>query len=147
MNTLTKFCPLFGYYPEPTEFWLIVKPSMKDIALKTFENTGKNIRWKMPFGSSNWLNRIPWKLYGIARIEPQAACSCFVSGYKHKLTYIMRTIPNISHQLEKIDELVLTKFISAITGGIYVNPHEHYLFSLPAKYGGFASPNISRACR
>ena len=48
----------------------------------------------------------------------------------------MRTIPNISHQLEKIDDLILTKFISAITGGIYVNPGEHYFLSLPAKHGG-----------
>ena len=44
---------------------------------------------------------------------------------KHNLTYIMRTIPNISHQLEKTDDLILTKFIPAITGGIYVNPVEH----------------------
>ena len=44
----------------------------------------------------------------------------------------MRTIPNISHQLEKIDELTLTKFIPAITGGIYVNTDERYLLSLPA---------------
>ena len=48
----------------------------------------------------------------------------------------MRTIPNISHQLKKTDELILTKFIPAITGGIYVNPDERYLLSLPAKYGG-----------
>ena len=69
-------------------------------------------------------------LCDIARIEPQAAYSCFVSGYKHKLTYVMRTIPNISHRLEKIDELILTKFIPAITGCIYVNPDERYLLSL-----------------
>ena len=67
--------------------------------------------------------------------EPQAAYSCFVSGYKHKPTYIMRTIPNISHQLDKIDHLILTKFIPAITGGTYVNPVQRCLLSLPAKYG------------
>ena len=69
-------------------------------------------------------------LCDIARIEPQAAYSCFVSGYKHKLTYVMRTIPNISHRLEKIDELILKKFIPAITGCIYVNPDKRYLLSL-----------------
>ena len=82
-------------------------------------------------------------LCDIARIEPQAAYSCFVSGYKHKLTYIMRTIPNISHLLEKIDALILTKFIPAITGGIYVNPDERSLLSLPAKYGGLGLPIFS----
>ena len=42
-NTLTTLGPLFGYHPVPTKCWLIVKPRMKDIALKTFENTGINI--------------------------------------------------------------------------------------------------------
>ena len=36
----------------------------------------------------------------------------------------MRTIPNISHQQEKTDELILIKLIPAITGSIYVNPDE-----------------------
>ena len=70
---------------------------------------------------NNWLDELNM-LCDITRIEPQAAYSCSVSGYKHKLTYIIRTIPNISHQLEKIDALILTKFIPVITGGIYINP-------------------------
>ena len=55
----------------------------------------------------------------------------------------MRTIPNISHQLEKIDEPILTKFILVITGGIYVNPDVCYLLSLPAKYGALGLPILS----
>ena len=126
---------------------------MKDIALKTFESTGINItedgkrHLEAVIGSTEyrenyvtqkvntWLDELNM-LRGITRIEHQAAYSCFVSGYKHRFTYIMRTIPNISHQLQKIDELILTKFIPAITGGIYDNPDERCLLSLPAKYGG-----------
>ena len=55
----------------------------------------------------------------------------------------MRTIPNISHQLEKTHELILTKFIPAITGGIYVNQDKRYLLSLSAKYGGLGLPIYS----
>ena len=40
-NTLTTLGPLFGYHPEPTKYWLIVKPTLKEIALKTFENMSK----------------------------------------------------------------------------------------------------------
>ena len=107
----------------------------------SFENTGKNITDGMRhlgavIGTieyrenyvtqkmNNWLDELNM-LCDIARIEPQAAYSCFVSWYKHKLTYI--TIPNISHLLEKIDALIVTKIIPAITGGIYVNPDERYL--------------------
>ena len=64
-------------------------------------------------------------------------------GYKHKLTHIMRTIPNISHRLEKIEEVVLTKFIPVVTGGIYVNPDKRYLLSLSPKYGGLGLPIYS----
>ena len=55
----------------------------------------------------------------------------------------MRNVPNISHQLDKIDDLILTKFIPAITGNIYVNPVEHYFLLLPAKYSGFGIPIFS----
>ena len=55
----------------------------------------------------------------------------------------MRTILNISYQLEKSDELILTNFIPAIAGGIYINPDERYLLSLPAKYGGLGIPVFS----
>ena len=82
-------------------------------------------------------------LCDIARIESQAAYSCFVSGFNHKLTYIMRTIQNISHQLEKIDNLISTKFIPVNTGSIYVSPGERYLLSLPSKYGGLGIPMFS----
>ena len=137
-----------------------MKPRMKDIALKKFENTGINITQdgKCHLGAvigsieyrenyltqkvNTWLDELNM-LCDIARIEAQAAYSCFFSGYKHKLTDIMRTIPNISHQLEKTDGLILTKFIPVITGGIYVNPDERYLFSLPAKCGGLELPIFS----
>ena len=55
----------------------------------------------------------------------------------------MRTISNISHQLEKIDVLILTKFIPAITGGICINPDEPNLLSLTAKYGSLVLPIFS----
>ena len=37
-SILGTLSPLFGYYPEPTKCWLIVKPRIKDIALKTFDD-------------------------------------------------------------------------------------------------------------
>ena len=76
----------------------------------------------------------------IAKLEPQAAYSAFVSGFRHKLTYMMRTIPNIGHILSKIDDIINQEFIPAVTGGKVVNESERKLLSLPVKYGGLALP-------
>ena len=93
-----------------------MKPRMKDIALKTFGNTGINItedgqrHLGVFIGSieycenyvtqkvNTWLDELIM-LFDITRIEPQAAYSCFVSAYK--VTYIMRIVPNIPHHQEK----------------------------------------------
>ena len=52
----------------------------------------------------------------IAWYEPQAAYSCFITGYKHLPTHFIRTIPNINNQLKQLDEIVRTEFIPAISG-------------------------------
>ena len=65
----------------------------------------------------------------------EAGCG-FTSGFRHKLTFIMRTIPDISIHLRRIDQIILREFIPSITGGIHVNDVERKLVSLPTKYGG-----------
>ena len=79
----------------------------------------------------------------IAKIEPQAAYTCFISGYKHKLTYYMRTIPNIGQLLMQIDNVIMTEFIPAISGGINISETERKLLSFPPKYGGLGIPIFS----
>ena len=74
-----------------------------------------------------------------ARFELQAAYSCFVTGFKHKPTFYMRTIPNISSHLKRLD-VVITEFIPAITGGINCSQIERKLMSLPPKLGGMGIP-------
>ena len=66
----------------------------------------------------------------IAKIEPQAVYTCFLSGYKHKFNYYMRTIPGIGKLLRKVDEIILTEFILAITGGILITENDRKLLSL-----------------
>ena len=42
----------------------------------------------------------------IAKIEPQAAYTCFLSRFKHKFNYYMRKIPGIGKLLRKVDEVI-----------------------------------------
>ena len=52
----------------------------------------------------------------------------------------MRTIPDISDQLNQRDELITSEFIPAITGGIHCSDIERKLLSLPSKLGGLGIP-------
>ena len=75
--------------------------------------------------------------------EPQTTYSCFITGFKHKLTYFMRTIPDISNQLKQLDKTVTTEFIPAISAGINCSDIERKLFSFPPKLGGLGIPIFS----
>ena len=60
----------------------------------------------------------------IAKTEPQAAYSCFITAFKYKPSHIMSTTPDISDQLNQLDELITSEFIPAITGGIHCSDIE-----------------------
>ena len=76
----------------------------------------------------------------VAESQPQAAYSAFLSGFKNRLSYFMRTIPNISNLLIPIEYTIRNRFIPAITGGCICNEEERKLLSLPTRYGGLAIP-------
>jgi len=75
-------------------------------------------------------------LVKIAHCEPQAAYACFVTGFKHKPSYIIRTIPDINSQLRLLDDFITNEFVPALTNGIRCSDAERYLFSLPVRLGG-----------
>ena len=159
-DVLCQLGPKFGYYPEATKSWLIVKPNKNNQAVSIFEGTKINITeegkrhlgavigskdYKIKYVSDQvhqWLDELK-VLCEIAKSEPQAAYSCFVSGYKHKLSYCMRTIPEINELLQPIDELINTEFIPAFTNGKLLNDDERKLFSLPTRFGGMGIPIFS----
>ena len=68
--------------------------------------------------------------------EPQAAYSSFIIDFKHKPSCIIRTIPNISDQLNQLDGEIISEFKRAITGGIHCSDIERQLLSLSSKLGG-----------
>ena len=67
----------------------------------------------------------------IAKPEPQAAYTCFMTAFKHNPSYIMRTIHGISYQLNQLDDVTTPEVIPEIKGGIYCSIIEGRLLSLP----------------
>ena len=78
----------------------------------------------------------------IAITQPQSAYACFVGGYQHRFSYIIRTIPNMKDYLQPIEDIIRHQFIPAITDGKVVNDLERNLLSLPPNMGGFGLKNI-----
>ena len=55
----------------------------------------------------------------------------------------MRTIPSIGEGLKRIDEILTSKLIPAITRGIQPNDTERRLFSLPPRLGGLGISELA----
>ena len=65
--------------------------------------------------------------------------SAFGSGFESKLSYFLRTIPNIRHLLLPLGRTIKNKFIPGITTGRHIcNGMEKILISLPTRYGRLA---------
>ena len=145
--------PSYGYFPQPTKSWLIVKPDQLDQARETFagteikitsdgerhlgavigtdENKSQYINQKI----DDWTQEINL-LAEIAATYPQAAYTAYVNSYQHKLTYFLRTIPSISDELKRVDEAVRHRLIPSLTGGRIINDQERIMLSLPPRLGG-----------
>ena len=87
----------------------------------------------------DWNSQL-YMLSTVAESQPHAAYPVFVSGFKNKLYYFMRTIPDISSLLLPIENKIRNRFIPAITGGRMCKEEEQKLLSLPTRYGGLAIP-------
>ena len=149
--------PKYEYYQEATKSWLIVKKTSLEKATQIFAHTDIQIttEGRKHLGAivgseeyrdlyidekiTGWIDEI-CTLSKIAQHAPQQAYTCFTAGYKHKLNYCMRTIGNIGPALRKVDDVVTTLLIPAITGGIIPTTAERRLFSLPPSMGGLGIP-------
>ena len=92
-----------------------------------------------------WLQELN-ELTKIAMSEPQAAYAAFTSGFRHKVTYYMRTIPNLEGVLKPLDKFIDEHFIPAITEGHICSNDDRKLLSLPARLGGMGIPIFTESC-
>ena len=163
-DKIREFGPYLGYFPKPEKSWLVVKQEKYEEAKIIFAGTGVQIT---PEGRKylggyvgtrdgavkyvnelmeEWLEQLR-EMTKIAKAEPQAAYSSFTAGFRHKITYFMRTIPDLEDVLKPLDDLIDNAFIPAITEGQTLSQDERKLFSLPVKLGGMGIPIFSEICK
>ena len=89
-----------------------------------------------------WVGEIE-KLSEIADSQPHAAFGAITHGVSSKWTYLSRTTPDISHQLDPIEHAIRTTLLPKLTGQDAPNEIDRCLFSLPARLGGLNIGNPS----
>lgn len=90
---------------------------------------------------NQWVQELSM-LSRIAITQPQEAYTCYISGYQHRFSYFVRTIPGIEKFLDPVEDVIRHQFIPAITDGHVVNDEERMLMSLPPRLGGLGLKNI-----
>ena len=152
--------PDFGYFPKASKSWLVVKEENLSEAEELFEGTGIHIttegrkylggfigtqEGKKKYVSQlveEWVSQLS-ELSKIAKTEPQAAYSAFTSGFKHKLTYFIRTISDIKEMLTPLDNVIDDQLLPALTDGQIISEDDRKLLSLPVRLGGLGIPIFS----
>ena len=115
---LCRLGPKFGYFPEGSKSWLIMKEKEVQKAQSLCKDTNIKI-----------------------------TTEGFIKGFKHKPIYFMRTITNIKTQLKQLDYVIRTEFMPAITGGINCSDTERRLMSLPPRFESLGIPIFSESAQ
>ena len=145
--------PKYGYYPNATKTYLIIKEAYQPIAQRIFTNTNIVItcQGKRHLGAALGTNSFieeyvstkvhEWEeelltLSRIAKSYPHEAFSAYTHGFSSRWTYLSRTIPDIAHLFQPLEKIIQNHFIPALTGRPPCSKNERLLLSLPARLGG-----------
>ena len=60
----------------------------------------------------------------------------YIFGFKHKITFFLRPVPDTADYLLPIEDILRSRFIPAITGGHVCSDAKSELLALPVKFGG-----------
>jgi hypothetical protein len=152
-DLVLEYGPLLGYYAKPSKSWLILKEQYLDEAKTIFAGSGVQITTEgqrhlgAVLGSetykheyvtdkiNTWIEQLK-ELGKIARVEPHIAYCAYVFGLQHRYTYLLRTIPDITAYLEKLDEAIDEHLLKHILHNYKFSDIERLWFSLPTRLGG-----------
>jgi hypothetical protein len=160
-DKLVKIGEQYGYYPNASKTWLIVKEEHANAAEDHFRHTG--IRMSIDghrhlgaaLGSRHFVNDFvrskmaEWvtevkNLSDVALTHPQAAYAVFTHGLTSKWTFIMRTVPNIEDEFQPLEDAIRCYFLPALTGRPCFSDTERELLALPARHRGLGILNPTK---
>ena len=142
-DALQRHGPKYGYYPKPSKCILIVKPDRLKKANEVFKGTHVEVKVEGAKDSGVEINTTGtrhlgaavgtvkfkeeyvntkidgWiaallKLSAIATSEPHAAFSAFTQCMQGQWTFLSRSMPGISHLLERLEKVIRLHFLPAL---------------------------------
>ena len=153
--------PDYGYYPNASKTWLIVKEENLEEATTLFEGTGVAItaEGRRHLGAaigthdfveryiqqkvSAWIHEVD-RLSSIAITQPHTAYAAFSHGLSSKWTYLARTIPDCEDLFKPLEEAIRQRLLPSLTGQNAFNDTDRDLMALPARLGGLGITDPSR---
>jgi hypothetical protein len=151
-DVLVRCGPAFGYFPQPSKTYLVVKQNKLEEAKEIFKGTGVKIaNGRRDLGAAlgedvfldeyikklvrEWVQELE-TLSEIARSQPHAAYAAFTHGLQHKWSFAQRTM-QMSDHLAPVEEAIRNKFLPALFGeDCPFNDNLRNLLALPCRHGG-----------
>ena len=152
-DLLNRIGPQYGVFPKPTKTNLVLKDStLLPLAEELFGEYGVKITtegnrqigavigneaFKHEFVTSKiekWVLDVN-QLADIAKEEPQAALSAFNVGMSQRWKFIQRTVKDIGHLFQPLEDAIRGNLLPAICGRV-LSDSERRLVALPYRYGG-----------
>ena len=157
-DALVTLGPKFGYHVNPSKTHLITKDGHHSKASEVFKDTKVNVtsEGKTHHGAALGTSSVTelyvrskvekWSeellhLSSIAETHPQAAYACFTHGLVSKWTYFTRSMENISHLLQPLEDTIRAIFLPALCGIPAPNDELRNLLALPCRLGGIGIVN------
>ena len=157
-DAILEHGPKFGYFPNPKKTILVIKGAhLQHKADAIFENAGVKITTDgekhlgAAIGSIEFRDRFVGEkiriwvkdvedLAKIAEEEPQLAYAAFTKGLAHRWSYTQRTIGDIGHLFDPLEDVIRHTLIPKLVGRD-VSDLERDMIALPLRFGGLGIQN------
>ena len=154
--------PNYGYFPNGSKTFIVVKPELVETANEIFQGTGISISTEGrrylegAIGITSFHNQLidqkvrEWveeinTNSEIAKTEPHAAFAAFTHGLSSRWNYFLRVTDLKSHsatgQLQPLENAIRSLFIPTLTGHSAPSDLVRDLLALPANLGGIGLIN------
>ena len=151
--------PLFGYFPNASKSWLVVKPNRLTLPNKLFSDLGVQVcttgrrylggaigssdfvRSYLSMCVAKWVDEIE-RLSSLAESQPHAAFAVFTHGLSSTWTFVQRVLEADDSLFAPMEEIIRQRLLPALTGQSALGDATRDLLALPAHLGAleFVTP-------